>query len=156
MGRLVVLLMPCLFGLVGCASIGGLGGNPAAPDRDICNLLTSAEVDQYMGWPDTVPQSEQGQRGPTCGYFDEDYGTAVRLNLSPVAAIPCDQLRNSENSETLDGIGEWAYYSNDRQKIYAKKGDSCLEVEAALGTGNPDLDYMDGLTELARLAVGRL
>ena len=153
MYRLVVLV-PFVLALVGCAGLGG--GQAVAPDRDMCTLLTSAEVDQYMGWPDTIPESEQGQRGPTCGFTDEDYGTAVRLNLSPVGAIPCDQLKDSPNSDAIGGVGEWAYYSHDRNILYVKKGDSCLEVTAALGVGDPDLDYMTGITELARLAASRL
>jgi hypothetical protein len=154
MHRLAVLvLVPLVLGLFGCTA---LTGSQSAPDRNICNLLTVAEIDQYWGYPDTTPQSEQGQRGPTCGYFDEDFGTAIRLNLSPVAAIPCDQLKDSPNSDPLSGIGEWAYYSHDRQKIYTKKGNDCLEVEPGLGPGDVDVDPITSLTELARLAVGRL
>ena len=152
MYRLVVLV-PFLLGLVGCA---GLSVGPAvAPDRDVC-VLTSSEIEQYWGYPGTTPQSEQGQRGPTCGYFDEDFGTIIRLSLSPVAAIPCDQLRESENSDAISGVGEWAYYSHDRQKMYVKKGNDCIEVEAGNTPGDPDIDYMTNLTELARMAVGRL
>lgn len=118
--------------------------------------MTSAEVEQYYGWEALTPESEQGQRGPTCGYNDEDLGTIIRFSLSPAGAIPCDQLKDSPNSDALSGIGEWAYYSHDRQKIYAKKGDSCLEVEAGNTTGDPDLDPLTQLTEIARVAVGRL
>jgi hypothetical protein len=69
--------------------------------------------------------------------------------------VPCEELRNSPNSEAIAGVGEWAYYSDDRQKMYVKTGGNCLELSAQ-GPGEPEIDFMTNLTELARLAVSRL
>lgn len=150
-------LVPLLLGLVGCAGLTGLVGTPGVPDRDLCQLLTVAEIDQLWGWPNTKPESEQGQRGPTCGWRDQESSqeTGIRLNLSPLSAIPCDQLRNSPNSRAIAGVGDWAYWSEDRQEMYVAKGNNCLEVIGNY-VGDPDIDYMTNLTELARLAAGRL
>ncbi len=155
MERLLVLV-PFVLGLVGCSSIGGLIGTPAAADQDICQLLTTAEVTSTWGWDEVTASSEQGQRGPTCGYDDKDGTTIIRLNLEPVGAVPCDQLKDSPNSQAIDGAGDWAYWSDDRQKAYAKKGDLCLEVIPGTGVGDQDMDFMTQLTALTRLAVGRL
>jgi hypothetical protein len=142
--------------VVGCEGMGPLLPNPGLPSRDICPLLTTGEIEQYWGYPNTEAQMEQGQSGPTCGYKYKDGTTVIRLKLSPVAAIPCDQLKDSANSDLVPGVGDWAYYSNDRQKLYAKKGGDCLEVIPGTGVGSSDLDFMNSLTELSRLAVGRL
>lgn len=158
MTRLLVLV-PLLLSVLGCSlgGLGGLVGEGSAPDRDICDLLTTGEVESYWGWR-TKAEPAQGERGPTCGWRDIESSaqeTAVRLNLSPVSAIPCDQLKDSLNSTAVDGVGEWAYWSEDRQKMYVKKGGDCLEVIGNV-PGNPDIDYMANLTALARLAAGRL
>ena len=154
MYRLLVLGSIWLL-LVGCTSIGGLVPSPGAASQNIC-VLTTAEIEQYWGWPDTIPESEQGEKGPTCGYRDSGSiaETVFRLYLVPFTA-DCEQLRSSENSTAIDGIGEWAYWSEDRQKLYAKLGSNCLQVTTTY-PGSEDIDYMTGLTELSKLAAARL
>lgn len=146
---LLFLLVP---GLVGCTALQ----STTAPSRDLCQLLTVAEIDQYWGWPDTKPESEQGELGPTCGWRDTSGidETVFRLNLSPFGP-KCEEARNFSGSEEIASIGDWAYWSEDRTKMYVKKGGSCLEV---IGNypGSVDVDYMTNIKELARLAVSRL
>lgn len=36
---------------------------------------------------------------------------------------------------------EWAYWSQERQELYAKKGDVCLEILPAVGTGKEGLVF---------------
>lgn len=154
MSRLAVLV-PLLLVLCGCGSMGGFLGTAAPAASNIC-VLTVAEIDQYWGWPDTIPEPEQSQDGPTCGYRDSGSGaeTTFRLNLVPFSAN-CEQLRTYPNSTAISGIGEWAYWSQDRLKMYAKLGDRCFEVIPNV-PGSTDVDFMTGMTELARLAAGRL
>ena len=81
--------------------------------------------------------------------------TVFRLTLGPLGPMRCDEARNFENSQEIAGIGDWAYYSGDRYKLYVKKGNDCLEVVPNT-PGAVGIDFMTGLTELTRLAVSRL
>jgi hypothetical protein len=123
-----------------------------------CSLLPKEEVKKHLPWEpalDHVPLDEEeiGKSGSGCGYPS----VHVQVLTNPQSMI--DVARKRGGLETIDGIGDDAYYYNNRDayaELYVRVGQRMLTLQADVGKGEKAESVKPGVLSLAKALVSKL
>jgi len=121
-----------------------------------CSLLTKEEVKRYLPWLpvlDQFPVEEEpvGNGGSSCNY------PSATIQVLPFSQSTIDAARKHGGLETLNGIGDEAYYHNNPNgyaEVYAKTGKYLVTVQA---NARGKVEAMKpGAMDLAKALVAKL
>ena len=121
-----------------------------------CSLVTKEEVKKHLPWRpqlDQFPVEEEdiGTTGSSCNY------PSVFIQVMLFTQGSIDAARKISGIETVSGIGDEAYFSNNHDRfaeLYVKVGKRWLTLQANL---SGDMNTVKpGVMSLAKVLVGKL
>jgi hypothetical protein len=112
-------------------------GQPSSSQIHACSLLSKEEVKEHLPWPDfldQMPAEEEslGPRGTACNY------PSVYIQLLRFSQGLIDSVRALEGTEAVDGIGDEAYFHNNKDRyaeVLVKVGESMFTLQANADRG---------------------
>ena len=128
----------------------------ASPPIKACSLVSREEVKKHLPWKATLDQfkSEEeplGTYGTSCNH------PSVLIQVMPASPVSIDSVRKISGVETLSGLGDEAYFSNNHDKfaeVYVRSGKTLLTLQANL---NKDMATVKpGALNLARAILPKL
>jgi hypothetical protein len=129
----------------------------AAPARvNACTVASKEEVRKHLPWAamlDQFPVEEEriGAAGSGCEF------PSVRVQVLPFSQGTIDQAKRQGGLEPVSGIGEEAYFHNNRNlfaELYVKSGRYLVTLQAGWDGKNPGVKT--GVQNLAKVLVTKL
>lgn len=110
---------------------------PASAQIQACSLLSKEEVKRHLPWPDFLDQmpieeESLGPRGTACNY------PTVYIQLLQFSQGLIDSVRALDGTEALDGIGDEAYFHNNKDRyaeVLVKVGERMFTLQADADRG---------------------
>jgi hypothetical protein len=110
---------------------------PSSSQIHACSLLSREEVKEHLPWPDfldqmPVEEESLGPRGTACNY------PSVYIQLLRFSQGLIDSVRALEGTEAVDGIGDEAYFHNNKDRyaeVLVKVGESMFTLQADADRG---------------------
>jgi hypothetical protein len=158
MRRLVNLAMLAA-GVMAVTAPGIPAGTPqasAAARVNACTVVPKEEVRKHLPWAamlDQFPVEEEqlGASGSGCEF------PSVRLQVLPFSQATIDQAKRQGGLETVSGIGEEAYFHNNRNlfaELYVKSGRYLVTLQA--GWDGKDARVKTGVENLAKVVAAKV
>ena len=138
------------------ASVPSLQAQAGKANIRACSLLPKEEVKRYLPWVpalDQFPVEEEpvGNGGSSCNY------PSVTIQVLPFSQTMIDAARKKGGLETLNGIGDEAYFHKNPKgyaEIYAKTGKYLVTVQA---NAKDNVDAVKpGAVNLAKALVAKV
>ena len=106
----------------------------AASRIDACALLSKEEIKSHLPWIsvlDQIPIEEEqiGATGSGCEY------PSVRIQVLSFSQGLMDQMKNKDDVEAIDNLGDEAYLHNNRDlyaELAVRVGDKLLTLQASI------------------------
>jgi hypothetical protein len=127
-----------------------------SPRLTVCSLLPAEEVKRHLPWLDVLdqmaPEEESiGESGSSCNY------PSVFIQVLPASSGILELAREKEGGETVNGIGDEAYFHNNADRyaeLYVRAGAHVLTVQANV---NDSIEAVKpGVMSLARALIAEL
>lgn len=135
----------------------GSQASSTAPQRvEVCKLVPKEEVRKHLPWIDALdqmPVDEEaiGTTGSSCNY------PTVHVQVLPFTQGFMDAARRSGPLETISGVGDEAYFRNNRNQyaeIFVRIGPRLLTLQADADKGMETVKPR--VIELAKVYVTKL
>lgn len=122
----------------------------------VCSLLPTAEVKKHLPWRpqlDQFPPEEEGigTSGSSCNY------PSAMIQVLPNSSRMIEEARKKGGLEPVSGIGEEAYFHNNRNRfaeLYVKTGKYVLTLQSNWDGKDPSVKA--GTISLAKALVAKL
>ena len=143
-------------------SLNAQAGTPRPPSAvgspkiAACSLVPKDEVKRHLPWPPVldgmeIEEESIGVSGSSCNY------PSVFIQVLPFSQRTIDAAREKGGLETIDGIGDEAYFHNNADRyaeLYVRAGEHLLTLQANV---NDKVESVKpGVLDLARALVAKL
>jgi hypothetical protein len=128
----------------------------ASPPIKACSVASREEVKKHLPWKAALDQFKSEEE-PIGAYGSSCNHPSVLIQVMPSSKAAIDSLRRISGIETISGLGDEAYFSNNHDQyaeVYVRSGNTLLTLQANL---NKDMATVKpGALNLARALLPKL